>query len=289
MKLLLMNYHYLRYPLERFLDKMQKLEVGEMELYCSGPQLNIFDYPLSKLIALDRELRRRKLRVEILTPENFSYPVNFAAADKQVTEDSLRYYQRAVDTASFLGCSKVQISVGSGYFDEDKEEIWKRCRENLETLTAYCEKKHVELLLEELKDSSAAILNNSTEVARMINEIASPALSGMLDIDQMTCAGEKPADYFANLGEKMRHIHFNDRGHTIPGDADYPMKEYYQEIVRTGYVGTCSFEICDRRYFKDPDEATERLKLWLMENTNEWTGGKNNEATQNPRGRRFGL
>ena len=139
MKLILMNYHYLRYPLEKFFDKLQELGFDEMELYCSEPQMNIFDYGLSKLIALEKDLERRKLHVEVLTPENFSYPVNFAVADKQVTENSLRYYQRAVDTASFLGCSKVQISVGSGYFNEDKEEIWKRCRGNLETLVTYCE------------------------------------------------------------------------------------------------------------------------------------------------------
>ena len=33
----------------------------------------------------------------------------------------------------------------------------------------------------------------------------------MVDMDQMTYAGETIDDYFANLGDKLQHIHFNDR------------------------------------------------------------------------------
>ena len=62
---------------------------------------------------------------------------------------------------------------------------------------------------------------------------------------------------------KRQHIHFNDRGHTVPGHGDFPMKEYYDAIKRRGYDGTVSFEICDRRYYCDPDKAIDDIVSWM--------------------------
>ena len=44
MKLAPMSYHYLRYPITRFLDKVERSPFDSIDLYCSAPQLNIFDY-----------------------------------------------------------------------------------------------------------------------------------------------------------------------------------------------------------------------------------------------------
>lgn len=269
MKFALMNYHYLRYPIEKFLDKVQGSPFSDIDLYCSAPQLNLFDYPLWKLIRLDGEIRRRGLKVVAMTPENCTYPVNFCTQDETTRQSSIRYYQRAVDTAEFLGCPSVQISTGFGYFDRPREEGWKYCRDSLAVLAAYCEKKNVRLLLEELKVTTTNVLITSQDLARMIGEIGSPAVVGMVDMDQMTYAGETIDDYMDHLGDRLCHVHFNDRGHTVPGDGDFPMKEYYEALKRRGYAGTVSFEICDRRYYCDPDQAVDDITDWMRKNTDE--------------------
>ncbi len=46
MKFALMNYHYLRYPIEKFLDKAADSPFDSVDLYCAAPQLNMFDYTL---------------------------------------------------------------------------------------------------------------------------------------------------------------------------------------------------------------------------------------------------
>ncbi|WMJ89153.1 sugar phosphate isomerase/epimerase family protein [Anaerocolumna sp. MB42-C2] len=269
MKFAPMNYHYLRYPIKKFLDKVENSPFDSIDLYCSAPQLNMFDYPLSRLIDLDKDIRRRKLSVMAMTPENCTYPVNFCTSDNLTRESSVRYYQRAIDTAEFLGCPNVQISTGFGYFDHSREEAWKYCRESMVTLAAYCEKKNVRLLLEELKTTTTNVLITSKDIAQMLKEIGSESIVGMVDLDQMTYADETVDDWFNNLGEKLKHIHFNDRGHTVPGDGDFPMKEYYEAIKRRGYEGTVSFEICDRRYYCDPDKAIDDIIAWIKMNTNE--------------------
>lgn len=265
-----MNYHYLRYPIKKFLDKVERSPFNSIDLYCSAPQLNLFDYPLSRLIELKKEIEAHHLSVMAMTPENCVYPVNFCTQDDLTRESSIRYYQRAIDTAQFLDCPCVQISTGFGYFDQPREEGWKYCRESLWTLAQYCEKKDVRLLLEELKVTTTNVLITSKDIAKMLEEIDSPAIVGMVDMDQMTYAKETIDDYFDNLGDKLQHIHFNDRGHTVPGDGDFPMKEYYDSIKNRGYDGTVSFEICDRRYYRDPDKAIDDIVAWMKANTNEF-------------------
>lgn len=137
-------------------------------------------------------------------------------------------------------------------------------------MAQYCEKKDVRLLLEELKVTTTNVLITSKDIAKMLEEIESPSIVGMVDMDQMTYAKETIDDYFDNLGDKLQHIHFNDRGHTVPGDGDFPMKEYYDSIKNRGYDGTVSFEICDRRYYRDPDKAIDDIVAWMKANTNEF-------------------
>ena len=270
MKFAPMNYHYLRYPIKKFLDKVERSPFDSIDLYCSAPQLNLFDYPLSRLIELKKEIEARHLSVMAMTPENCVYPINFCTQDDLTRESSIRYYQRAIDTAQFLDCPSIQISTGFGYFDQPREEGWKYCRESLWTLAKYCEKKDVKLFLEELKVTTTNVLITSKDIAKMLEEIDSPAIVGMVDMDQMTYAKETIDDYFDNLGDKLQHIHFNDRGHTVPGDEDFPMKEYYDSIKNRGYDGTVSFEICDRRYYCDPDKAIDNIVAWMKANTNEF-------------------
>ena len=81
MKFAPMNYHYLRYPIKKFLDKVERSPFNSIDLYCSAPQLNLFDYPLSRLIELKKEIEAHHLSVMAMTPENCVYPVNFCTQD----------------------------------------------------------------------------------------------------------------------------------------------------------------------------------------------------------------
>lgn len=269
MKLAAMNYHYLRYPLTCFLDKIEESPFNCIELYASAPQFNMYDYTLQRLIEIDKEIQKRKLEIICLTPENCVYPVNFSSQEKELRDSSLRYYQRVLDTAEFLGCNRVQLCLGSGYFGQSKEEAWKLGKDSLAQLAVYAEKKKMTILLEELMVTTSNVVNTSAELAQMIAEVGSASVAGMLDLSQMSWMQETPNDYFRNLGNKLQHIHFNDRGHLTPGDGDLPMKEYYDAMKENGYEGTMSFEICDRRYYCNPNAVIDDIVQWFENNTEE--------------------
>ena len=60
MKFAPMNYHYLRYPLKKFLDKVEQSVFNSIDLYCSAPQFNIFDYSLFSLLELEKGDQEKK-------------------------------------------------------------------------------------------------------------------------------------------------------------------------------------------------------------------------------------
>ena len=56
-----------------------------------------------------------------------------------------------VNTVKGLASVVTAVSYTHLYFDQSPEDAWKYCRDSLQQLGAYCEKKNVELMLEELK------------------------------------------------------------------------------------------------------------------------------------------
>ena len=78
MKLAPMSYHYVRYPITKFLDKVERSPFDQIDLYCSAPQMNIFDYPLARLMELEHEIRRRgdsdSGNNELPSEDNYRYP-----------------------------------------------------------------------------------------------------------------------------------------------------------------------------------------------------------------------
>lgn len=257
MKFTLMSYHYLRYPIRKYLDKMERSGLEWIDIYCTAPQLNTFDYSLSALLQLDRDIRDRHLRPYVLTAENCVYPVNLATADEQTWQSTQRYYQRLIDTAQFLECPHIQICPGSGYFEADPGEAWARQVEAVQNLCAYAERKGVTIFLETCKKTTTNLVVTSTELRRFIDDVGADNLLGLSDTDQMSQAGEDINDYFDNLGDKYGFVHFSDLNHMIPGTGGLPMKAYYDTLVAHGYDGWCSCEMCSREYYLDPNKATD--------------------------------
>ena len=58
-----MNYHYSRFPMSKFFNKVTETPFNKIELFLAAPHLNVFDYPLRKLLEMDREIQKRKLEI----------------------------------------------------------------------------------------------------------------------------------------------------------------------------------------------------------------------------------
>ncbi|MFR6163697.1 MAG: hypothetical protein ACLUJR_12340 [Mediterraneibacter gnavus] len=130
-----MNIHYLYYSLPYFLDAQQKLGVKTIELWAGAPHFfgQYVLLGLYKSTAL--EVESRGMQVKILTPENCTYQYQFAACgSRSFMKKALHILPIALKAGEELGIETMAINSGWGYWNEDREEAWKRSREMLSRL-----------------------------------------------------------------------------------------------------------------------------------------------------------
>jgi fructoselysine 3-epimerase len=104
------------------------------------------------------------------------------------------------------------ITSGIGDFSVPQEESWKYARDSIYQLTKVAEREGITLALEPLTKFESNLIIDLNGVKKMMDEIQSPSLKGMIDTVAMQLAGETPNDYFSILPE---FCHF----HLIDGDG----------------------------------------------------------------------
>jgi protein FrlC len=262
-----MNEHYYLHTLDYFLDSMVDLEIENIELWAGSPHLYIEDLTLSQVVRIRKEIERRNLKLICYTPEQCIYPVNIAAKEPHIRQKSIQYFMKSLEAAAELGATMFQTVPGWGYHTETKADAWARSRDSLEVLVSKAESLGILLTLEPLETYGSNLVNNLSDLKRMIEEIHSPSLKGIIDTCPMHAAGENFDNSFQKLGDDLRHIHFVDSGHSAWGDGTFPLQQYLEQIARHDYQGYLTIEICNRDYFTDPvkgdRQSIERIKAIL--------------------------
>lgn len=256
-----MNIHYLFYSLEYFLDAQEKAGVKTIEFWPGTPHFFLSYMEYSDCKKIRKMIEDRGMQVKIITPENCTYQYQFAAQEKEQFEASKRYFKKALDAGEELGVEIMAINSGWGYWNEDREEAWKRSRDMLADLAEYAQKKKIRLAMESLRPQESNLATTVTDVKRMLEEIGHPALKAMIDTTAMGVAGETIDQWFDVLGDDIIHMHFidgNPYGHLIWGDGNHNLQEFLEALQRHHYTGYLGQEITEFDYFDRPDEADMR-------------------------------
>ncbi|MFS0774701.1 TIM barrel protein [Neobacillus sp. 3P2-tot-E-2] len=260
-----MNFHYKHYPFEYFLDAMVRYECKNIELWGAAPHFYVNDLSLHEIRNVKKEINRRDLSVVCFTPEQCVYPINLAAKEDRLREKSIQYFIKSAEAAKELGAPLLLVTPGWGYENEEPEEAWKRTRDSLERLSAVATDLDLTLAFEPLTRVESNLVFDSKSLKRMLDEVNSPKLKGMIDTIPMALANEDFKDYSSLLGEDLVHIHFIDgkpEGHLVWGDGVLPLEKYIDQLNEIGYKGFLTLEYTSYQYVQNPDEAMERsLKI----------------------------
>ena len=264
-----MNIQYKYFPLTAFLDDAVKNNVDNIELWGAAPHFYLDDMTYREVTAVRREIEKRKLKLVCYTPEQCVYPINIASSCKEMRRRSVKFLEDSIRAAGELGCDKVLVTSGTGYFDgSDRQDAWKWSRENLYGLGELAEHYGVTLALEVLRYDESNLVHNLPTLQKMLNELDHRAIGGMIDTIPMALAEEHPSQYLKALGRKLVHIHFIDgapRGHLAWGDGILDMNGYLAELDEYAYSGYLSLEITDGRYFMNPSASVEQSVNQLFE------------------------
>ena len=79
-----MNMVYNRYSFTYFLDSLERMGVGQFELWAGAPHFCHFIQSLSDAGKLRKEVGLRGLKIVCLTPEQVLYPHNIASSDREL-------------------------------------------------------------------------------------------------------------------------------------------------------------------------------------------------------------
>lgn len=258
----IMNIQYKYFPFTKFLDDAVKYGVKYVEVWGAAPHFHLEDMTYGDVSRIRREIESRGLKVACLTPEQCVYPVNLAAETVYERRRSQKFFEDYIRAACEIGADKLLVTSGWGYFDDStREEAWKFARDGIYEL-AECAKHHgVTLALEVLRKDESNLVNDLQSLKRMLWELNHDSVGGMIDTCPMNLAGEMPADYIRELGEKLVHVHFIDGapgGHLAWGDGILDMEKYLKEFSEGNYRGLLSLEITDGRYITDPEKSVKQ-------------------------------
>jgi fructoselysine 3-epimerase len=250
-----MNIHYLNYSLDYFLDAQQRNGFKTIELWCAAPHFWLDHMTYSNTKVIYKKIKDHGLTVQILTPENCTYPYQVAAKEPEHIKRSFGYFSNGIHAAAELECKFMEINSGWGNWDEDKNEAWKRSCEMLTRLSDVARQDGIILVMESLRPEESQLVINIESTKRMFNEVNSPNLKVMIDTCAMSVAGETLEDWFKAFGDNIQHMHFIDGepyGHLIWGDGKHHLGKFIQTLNDYNYEGYLGQEITDGRYYENP-------------------------------------
>lgn len=267
-QLALSNFPYYKHSTQYTLDSLQRLGAGAIELYCCYPHFHIDDVKMPDVVAFRKELNRRNMFPVCLTPEQSKYPINIAAANPFARKRSIETYVKVLQYASELECPTVQFHAGFALLDEDRDIVWQRSFEAMCHLANIAEGYDITIVMESAHRLST-ILNSSADIARMVKQVNSPNLKGMIDTLCLVHCGEDVDTAIDNIGiENLKHIHFSDcyvdkpKDHLVPGEGSMNLDAVINALDRIEYKGYISLEMLSPHEYH-PEESMKKSAEWL--------------------------
>lgn len=259
MKIAGMNITYRHFPFEHFLDQVIELGIEHIELWAGEPHLYVYRNVLGNLRHMRQQLKSRDMKVVCYTPEQCVYPFNIAASDSQLRQKSIDYFIDNLYAALELETNMMLVTSGIGDFAVSQSESWKYAGDSIYQISRVAEKEGVTLALEPLTRFESNLIIDAKGIKRMLEEIHSPSLKGMIDTVAMQLASETPEDYFSLLPE-MGHFHLIDGdglsdAHLALDDGVLNWREYLTSLQSHNYDGACTLEIMGFNYYQNPQEA----------------------------------
>lgn len=204
------------------------------------------------------------LGLETIAVGPMYFDLNLASTNPSVRDASVQEVVHNLRLAADLGARGVTTIAGrrNPLFPAPMDLTWELCRDSLDQCARAGGEVGATVFLEPIIYS---FINTGAEVRRMIEEIGSPWLRGMMDTaNSHSVEGVIPA--VEAMGPYLGHVQFSDtvRGqlrHDPVGYGDIDFKAVEAVLEKVGFTGPCVLELC---WAQDPDGSlrisSERLQ-----------------------------
>lgn len=255
-----MNCHYIRYSLKYFFDIQNSLGIKSVALWGGGPHFRVESDSHSDCSVVRGLAAQAGVKITCFTAASCTYLYQYCAPRESFIK-SLDYFTRGLEAASELESPYMVVNSGWGYWNEARDEAWKRSREMLFILAERGRALGVTLTMESLRYAESHLVFTQEDALRMYRDVGHPNLKIMIDRTAAGVAGESTASWFETFGSAIVNTHFVDGspyGHLVWGDGSIDLKTELMTLAAYDYHGQLGLEITDSRYFDNPAVADAR-------------------------------
>lgn len=236
-------------------------------LFCHYESLPATEEELEEMTGhIRKKLEEYDLNIAVLAPQSVDYEINIASDVEEIRRKSINYFKGYLNDLKALGCEKMMLTSGWGYFNQDAEPAWERACESLKEIAAEAEKLEGNVLLRPIWKYGTNLVNNLPSLKKMLDEVGSIAMKVALDIGGLE-EGESITDYFKTFGVDgigyFRFSNFTENGEVVAGTGTDDVKAYFDELDQNGYCGAVGI-VMNYEHTEDPEKyvtlAAEQLK-----------------------------
>lgn len=252
-----MNIHHAHYSVDHFFDSMERAGYETVAFWGGPPHFRLDHRSFEDCRTLRRKAADHGLSITCFTAPGCTYGYQVGMPEP-FRENTFAYFANGIRAAAELGCSQMVCNSGWGYWNEDREEAWKRAREMLRRLAEFAAGFGIVMTMESLRRAESQLAYTLADTRRMYDEVDHPNLKIMIDTTAMGVAGETPEDWFDCFGSAIQNLHFIDGtpyGHLAWGDGTQPLERWMRCLSAHDYQGILGLEITHGRYFESPHLA----------------------------------
>lgn len=176
----------------------------------------------------------------------------------------IEYTKKCIDLAKVLGSESVSVTSGPIQPETTPEESMEFLKGSLKSIVKYAEEKKVRVGLEY---EPGLLIESSSELVCLINEIGSRYLGANLDLGHSYLLGEEPESTLDLLDGRIFHVHLEDlkksrkRFHLLQGADGMDFALLLKLFQTRSYNGFITVELYSQLH--RPEEAARKSLEFL--------------------------
>lgn len=173
---------------------------------------------------------------------------DLTSADPQLHENCFTYIDQCFDICNTwevkFFCGPMYSAVGKARLlpAEERKIEWSRAIENLRIVCEKASKHGLQIALEPLNRFETDLVNNASDVMRMVNDIDHEAAVVLLDSFHMTIEERDLAAAICTVGDKLVHMQVSENYRGVPGTGQTRWDQIKYGLEKINYQGVVSIE-----------------------------------------------
>lgn len=271
MKFAFLTYLAQRYPLEKSFEFAKMLGFDGIEVWGGRPHAYAYDVDAQYADEIRAWSKSYGIEISMYTPELLAYPYNLTSKSRKERYETVEYLKHSVETAAKIGTDKMQFTCGHpGVFE--RETDWAHLVEGVMEIAKTAEKEGILLVTETLTPMESPIMVYADDISRLLRDVGSRYVKGMIDVCAPAVAHEPFCNYFDVLGNDLVYVHLADGDsatdvHLQLGEGNLPLTGFFKLLHQKNYRGYVSLELL-MPYFKDPysylTESMQKIKSYIL-------------------------